>query len=1188
MLYISCFAGDGNNMTIRVILISDAGLAISEKSDFLDVVRKSNPLDSNTVVLFLGIASNDTAVLRRAASLIDHTEAKAVFVPGFYDWEKGKGGGYKNVQAQQHFLEALGNKNIKCYPGGGCPGPVDIELPNDVVLLIMDSQWWLQEHDKPGMESGCPFRTREQVCVEVEDMLEHYVDKLVLFTAYHPFKSTGIHSGRFGLKQHLFPLTDASRLEHFYLPLPVVGSIYPLSRNVITTNQDMNNNDYQDMVKLIDKYVKPHPHAVYLSGKEHNMELLSGGGHYYAGNNSALSPTRTRHAYDVDFAEQETGYTVFEASADKKMKIRFYEVHDGASIPVYTSAAVDYSLLSRPADTARVPYIAADSTVASANTTYARASRFKRFITGNNYRDVWAMKVKMKVLHLGSEKGGLHITGLGGGHQSKSLQLEDANGKKWVLRTVNKSLEEVIPDNFKESVASDMAQDMISASNPYGALVAPDLLSALHIVHATPEIVFVPNDTVFGEYKTYFANTVCLLEERDPKMNDGKTFNTFETVNKIIDKGDRSVDCKSFLKARLVDFLLADFDRHYGQWKWGTIDTGEGKTYYPIPKDRDQALFNSDGILLKIAKGQGLGYMQGFNEKIRDIDEMGFVARDIDKFFLSQLDEQEWHAMIGEFKNNLTDSVISTAVSKLPAEVYARYGKAYRDKLIERREVVARKGMEYYRFLSHRVNITGSNQDDIFRVTGEHGGIRVTVCTKDKEDTVLRYSRWFDPSVTREINLYGFGGEDHFEMEAGTRSAIKFNIVGGKGNDTFNIKGGSRNSIYDMAAEDNAVLSRSRTRNMISDDYLVNEYRFRENVYNSQKFPAVTLGYNEDDGVLAGLAFSRTTHAFRKDSFATDQRLAAMLALTRQGWQVSYRGDFINVYRYWDVQARASVTDPALEYFYGYGNETKKDASKPTGYYRTRYDYVSADLLLRRRLHNRHVASIALGPSVYYYWNDHNRNRSRILEFPSVAGLDSQSVYTSKLFAGAKLIFRIDNLKNELLPKQGIRWNTELTILNEMNDNTQPLVKLQSDMSLYATLSHPSRLMAELHLGGGHIFSDHFEYYQALTLGANNYLRGFRHNRFTGSSMVYGSVELKLKVFDVNTYVVKGDLGIIGFNDVGRAWMRNEHSDIWHDSYGGGIYFTPYNYVIVSVLAAMSKEDTLFSAGLGTSVNIAF
>jgi outer membrane protein assembly factor BamA len=182
----------------------------------------------------------------------------------------------------------------------------------------------------------------------------------------------------------------------------------------------------------------------------------------------------------------------------------------------------------------------------------------------------------------------------------------------------------------------------------------------------------------------------------------------------------------------------------------------------------------------------------------------------------------------------------------------------------------------------------------------------------------------------------------------------------------------------------------------------------------------------------------------------------------------------------------------------------------------------------------------------------------------------------------------INYLNSEIFPSRGITWYTEFSSLKGLNSNSGDFTKLTSDMTIYASISDASRVTGVIRAGGGHIFSSKPEYFQALTLGVNNYVRGFRKNRFAGTSMAYGSAELRFKVAKSRSYLLPGDIGLIGFYDIGRVWQRGEHSDKWHDTYGGGIYFVPYNVVMLSATMGISEEDQLFNFTLGTKLTLTF
>jgi outer membrane protein assembly factor BamA len=231
---------------------------------------------------------------------------------------------------------------------------------------------------------------------------------------------------------------------------------------------------------------------------------------------------------------------------------------------------------------------------------------------------------------------------------------------------------------------------------------------------------------------------------------------------------------------------------------------------------------------------------------------------------------------------------------------------------------------------------------------------------------------------------------------------------------------------------------------------------------------------------------------------------------------------------------------------------------------------------------------VSAGPTFYnYYWR-RNPNAERLISNPSVLGLDSNSIFHNKSYGGGKLAININNLNAELFPTRGIDWTTRLTAMQGLNNNSKALTKLESDMTVYASLSEPARVVAVLRIGAGRILSQNYEYFQALTLGANNYLRGFRKDRFAGSSLLYSGIELRVKLIDVPSYIVPGAIGVVGFNDLGRVWVENEKSGKWHNGVGAGLYYTPFDMLIISGTYAFSGEESLFNLTVGSKINLTF
>jgi outer membrane translocation and assembly module TamA len=72
--------------------------------------------------------------------------------------------------------------------------------------------------------------------------------------------------------------------------------------------------------------------------------------------------------------------------------------------------------------------------------------------------------------------------------------------------------------------------------------------------------------------------------------------------------------------------------------------------------------------------------------------------------------------------------------------------------------------------------------------------------------------------------------------------------------------------------------------------------------------------------------------------------------------------------------------------------------------------------------------------------------------------------------------------------------------------------------------------------------------------------------------MLYNNLEARIKLASFASYIFPGQIGIIGFYDVGRVWVKDENSQKWHNGVGGGIYFAPAQLAVLRIVAGYSRE----------------
>ena len=1193
----------------RIVLIGDAGQLTNGIHPVVDAVRNQIKLDKKTTILFLGdnlykngLPDDQATTYKTASAVLDSqlsvakgTPAKVYMIPGNHDWQNGSRGGFDAIIRQQLYVDFLYKANAKYYPEDGCPGPIELSLGNDVTVILFDSQWWLHPYDKPEIESDCPCKTKDELVKQIADIAARNSKKLVILACHHPFKSNGMHGGYYTFKQHLFPLTDMKK--NLYIPLPIIGSIYPIARSVFGTPQDIKHPNYSNMIDQVSAAVKTSLNVIFVSGHDHNLQHIKEDGYNYIVSGGGCKQNRTSHAKNSLYNNSATGFSVMEVSKNKNVTLDFYTVSDsGVATKAYTANLLNFSKPPAPDSSAHIvddPFLKYKDTVTiTASDKFPLIKGLKKIFMGQNYRAEWSAPVNMKVLNISKEKGGLIPTGMGGGTQTKTLQLRDKKGREWVLRSMNKSPTKAIPEAFRGTLAENLAKELSSASNPYGALTFSTMAKALDIPVAQPELFFVPDDPALGFWRPLFANNVCMLEEKNAAPDGSDTKTTAKVFGKMIEENDHRTEQPMVLRARLLDIVTGDFDRHFDQWRWGTIDTGKGKIYYPIPRDRDQAYFYSDGAILKLLSGRTLPFLKGFRSTIPKVNWLGYTARDFDRLFLTDLDEGEWKKTITDFQQNLSDSVIRSAIKKMPPEIFAIDGETIIKKLINRRNALPGEALKYYKFISKFVNVVGSNQREYFKVSNYGEGLQVKVyaLSKKNDTNFVMYNRIFTPAVTKEIRLYGLNDDDVFDIEENASSRIKIRIIGGKGYDTFDIRGNVETLLYDQKTTDNTdgnyIRNSSHAKNRFSFDTPVNDRSILGFNYNTTKFPRIHFNYNSDDGLLVGGGISKRTYGFRNLPYATDQQLSVLYAVNRKAYQVNYRGEFNHITRNADIVLRGNFSNPALRNFTGFGNRPQVDESRNFNYYTTRYKSLEVEALLRKRYFEK--LHLLIGPYFYHYNAKYSDNAGSILGKPQQLHLDSADIFSKKSYAGGKLALLIDNRNNDLFPTRGMRWYNEFVGAAGVSTGSNNYFKFTSDMAIYASLKDPAKVVAVLRMGYGHIYSKNYEYFQAMTIGANNVLNGFRKNRYAGTSSFYTSLEMKVKLFDVNSFILPGPFGISGFYDVGRVKLKEEKSHTWHTAFGGGFYFMPFNLFVISASAGFSEGEKMLNFTLGTKINLTY
>ncbi len=275
---------------VTLFLIGDAGgPAPPDSEPVLLALRAAAAAVPHPVIVFLGDnvypdGMPDSAAPNRATAertltqelhVLESSGARGFFVPGNHDWASMGPGGWDAIRRQERFVGARGDAHVTFLPGGGCPGPAVVDVGHVVRLVALDTQWWLQDGPKPqDPTSSCPADSEREVVDSLRAAVGTAGGRRVVIVAHHPLVSGGPHGGHFGWQDHLFPLRNIK--SWLWIPLPLIGSVYPAARESGISSQDAPSVAYQRMRAALDSAFAGSAPFIYAAGHEHALQVIGG------------------------------------------------------------------------------------------------------------------------------------------------------------------------------------------------------------------------------------------------------------------------------------------------------------------------------------------------------------------------------------------------------------------------------------------------------------------------------------------------------------------------------------------------------------------------------------------------------------------------------------------------------------------------------------------------------------------------------------------------------------------------------------------------------------------------------------------------------------------------------------------------------------------------------------------------
>jgi hypothetical protein len=330
-----------------LFLIGDAGHADRPDHPVVSALREaasSNP--ARSLILFLGDnayphglpekdAPGRAAAEVRLNTQIDAARASGaatIFIPGNHDWAGTRREGWDQVRREAGYVVERGGPTVRFLPEDGCPGPFTVDVGPSVRLVLLDTQWWLHKHAKPvDPTSTCPADSEGEVLGALRDALRAAAGRHVFVAGHHPPASGGPHGGYFPVMDHLFPLREFKKW--LWLPLPVIGSAYPVARQNGISEQDLSSGAYRHMRDSFASAFRESPPLAYLAGHDHGLQVLSGGGVRHvlvSGAGSFDHNNAVRKLDSTRYASDEPGFMRVDALQDGRVRLSVIVVDAGA------------------------------------------------------------------------------------------------------------------------------------------------------------------------------------------------------------------------------------------------------------------------------------------------------------------------------------------------------------------------------------------------------------------------------------------------------------------------------------------------------------------------------------------------------------------------------------------------------------------------------------------------------------------------------------------------------------------------------------------------------------------------------------------------------------------------------------------------------------------------------------------
>lgn len=1178
-------------------LIGDAGNAEFGKDlEHFNLLKKElDTVNKNTTILFLGDniyekgmpkkSNPERAIaehrLNAQIELVKNSKGQPIFIPGNHDYYNN---GIIGLKREENYIQKfLGKKAF--LPNNGCPIS-KIDISENAVLIVVDSQWFLEDwNDNPTMNNDCEIKTRDKFFAEYERLIKKNTLKTTIVAIHHPMFSYGSHGGQFSLKAQLYPTGGT-------FPLPVIGSVINVLRKTSgISTQDMINPIYQQLKNRLTTITRKYENIIFVSGHEHNLQYIFEENLVQIVSGSGSKTSAAKVINGSQFSYGGKGYAKLVKYSDGATWIYYYTEKKGIKELLFKTEIEPKHTIKQFDFKPTFP----DSVIASV---YPEKSieKSKAYVAfwGKHYRKYYGTKIQAPTVLLDTLYGGLTPFRKGGGNQSRSLRLSNPQGEEFVMRAVHKSATQYIQavayrndyvkDEYEDTFTENLLLDIYTTAHPYAPLAVGALSNAANVFHSNPKLFFIPKQPVLGQFNEDFGDELYLVEERAASGHiNVESFGNSETIISTDDlsielrkSDDNYVDEESYIRARLFDMFIGDWDRHEDQWRWAAFEDGKKTVYKPVPRDRDQAFSKYDGFALGAITRiiPGLKLLQNFDKDIRNVKWFNHEPYKLDMAFIKEATFKDWKKQVDFLQKNITNEVIDSAFAQMPIEVQDETVIKIKNVLKSRLYNLPEIAKKYYAHLEKFPVVRGTDKDNWFEIIRlENGNTTVkTYNIKNNKKGSLVFNRTYHKKETSEIWVYGLNDDDIFNVSGVEKNVISLRLIGGQNNDVYNIESGRRVTIYDFKSKKN-TFETDKGRKKLVDDYDINLFNYKK-LKHSQNRIIPIIGYNPDDGIKLGVTNLLTVYGFERNPFTQQHTINASYYFATNGFDLGYNVEFANVFNNWNVLAKTVFTSPNFtRNFYGYGNDSKNyEDILGEDFHRVRLSTYGVSPELKKI--GRMGAELKIGASFESIEIEKTDNRF----------INTLPIFTEqrKNYVGVNGSYFYQNFNETTFPTLGMAVSLEAGWKTNINtDKTENNGYITPAIGFNYNLTPNGKVILATKFKANFIIGENFKFYNSASIGGKDGLRGYNNNRFTGNTSYYQNTDIRYNITNIKTRLVPLQIGVFGGFDYGRVWYTGENSNDWKTSYGGGFWLNAAKLVNINISVFGATEGPYVRFGLG-------